>query len=448
MTTLFRYLLDQRGLGDHRAFLPGFRKAADELADIGNEPALRNLDPALTTFEGWYYGRRQPQRDARRVLRHWLGYSVEALWSPAASVLAHERENTAADGRAEQSTVPDTMRRTAVMAAQRAADFAMGAEHGQIGPETLGLVTDKVAAIVEDYPRVPLSAIWDELAATQDQVFRLIDGGRIRPSQGRDLGVLATILSFHMAKGCHDMGDARLAMTQARAAGVAAQWAEHTGLIGLTLGLKSLISYWSNQAGQALHYARQGAAACHDSRGTVTVWLAALEARAAALLGDEESATTALTRADTLRQRVVPDDLDHLGGLLTFPEAKQLYYTVETRVLLNHRGTDVLTLAETAAHAFSNPQATHWAFGDQAGAQCNLALTRLNSDQLDGAAEAVRPVLDLEPTRRNLGIIVSAGRVATALTHSPARDARTARDLHQEIEAYSSTGPTRPALTR
>ncbi|MFJ6661354.1 hypothetical protein ACIQNG_34165 [Streptomyces sp. NPDC091377] len=448
MSTFFRYLLDQGELGDHRAFLAAFRKAARELADLEDDPPLRNLEPALTTFEGWYYGRRQPQRDARRVLRHWLGHSVEVLWSPAESVLAQQHENSPVDDRAERGPVLDEMRRTAVMAAERAADFAMGTEHGQIGPETLAIVADKVAAIVEDYPRVPLSAIWEDMAATQDQVFRLLDGGRIQPSQGRDLGVLATILSFHMAKGCNDMGDPRLAMTQARAAGVAAQWAEHTGLIGITLELKSLISYWSNQAGQALHYARQGAARCADSRGTVTVWLAALEARAAALLGDEESATAALIRATDLRQRVEPDDLDRLGGLLTFPEAKQTYYTVETRVLLNHRGAEVVALAEEAARAFTNPDTAHWAFGDQAGAQCNLALTRLNSDQLDGAAEAVRPVLDLEPTRRNLGIVVSAGRVASALTHSPAHSARAARELRQEIEAYSSTAPSRPALAR
>ncbi|MEV7284933.1 hypothetical protein AB0O01_10300 [Streptomyces sp. NPDC093252] len=448
MKKLFRHLLDERELRDHRAFLPAFRRAAHELAQIEDEPSLRRLDPALTTFEGWYYGHRQPQRDARRVLRHWLGYSVEALWSPADTVLAHERESPAGDGRATTGAVLDEMRRTAAMAAQRAADFAMGAEHGLIGPETLAIVTDKVAAIVEDYPRVPLSVIWQEMAATQDQVFRLLDGGRIQPSQGRDLGVLATILSFHMAKGSNDMGEPRQAMTQARAAGVAAQWAGHTGLVGLTLGLKSLISYWSNQPGQALHYARQGAAHCTESRGTVSVWLASLEARAAALLGDGQSATAALTRATDLRRRVQPDDLDRLGGLLTFPEAKQLYYEVETRVLLNHSGTDVITSAEQAAAAFADSETAHWAFGDQAGAQCNLALTRLHNDQLDGAAEAARPVLDLEPTRRNLGIVVSVGRVATALTHSPARDARTARDLHQEIEAYSSTAPSRPALTR
>lgn len=56
---------------------------------------------------------------------------------------------------------------------------------------------------------------------------------------------------------------------------------------------------------------------------------------------------------------------------------------------------------------FSDPEFPGWAFGDLAGSQCNLALVRLFADNRDGAAEAVRPVLDLSP--------------ATGTTASPSR---------------------------
>ncbi|MEU1307849.1 hypothetical protein ABZ419_02980 [Streptomyces cinnamoneus] len=252
-------------------------------------------------------------------------------------------------------------------------------------------------------------------------------------------------MSWHMAKACHDMGDPKNAMVQARAAGVCAQQAEHPGLVALTFGLKSLITYWSNKGTEALHYARQGAAECPGLRGTVAVWLAGLEARAAALLGDEEAARAAIQRAQELREQVQHDDLDRLGGLLTFPESKHLYYTVESEVLLGYGNGRIAALAEEAVERFSDPDAPDWAFGDLAGAQCNLALTRLYSGEVDGAAEAIRPVLDLAPAHRNRGIIVSADRVGTALLRGSARDAVTARDLRAEIEAYS---PNRPALPR
>lgn len=449
MHTLFRYLLDQQKLTDYEAFLPRFRQAARELAEAEENPKLASLEPAFKTFEAWYYGRRQPQRDARRVLVRWFGYTIEQLWGPPPAddgpLPRPSLFSTAAtDDRAAGGTVLDDMRRTAHMAAQRAADYAMGAERGHIGEETLGLLTDKVRTIVEEYPRVPLSAIWTDIAETQDQVFRLLEGGRARPTQIRDLNFLAAVLSFHMAKGCHDMGDATLAMTQARAAGVCAQQAEHNGLVALTYGLKSLIRFWSGKAGEALHYSRQGAAET-STRGTVTIWLAGLEARAAALLGDEEAARRANQQAQALRDSATPDDLDELGGLLTFSPAKQLYYEVESRVLLGHGDAALITQAEEAVRGFSDTESADWAFGDQAGAQCNLALTRLHSGEIDGAAEAVRPVLDLAPALRNRGIVVSASRVGAALPNGAAREAAVTRDLREEIEAY---GSQRTALPR
>jgi hypothetical protein len=446
MRTLLRQLLDTSGRSDYAAFLPDFKAAAQERAAIEANPSLCSLQPALSTFEGWYYGQRQPQKDARRVLTHMLGYSIEELWSPAPEGAAPPAQaGASADLRADRGAVHHEMRRTAAMAARRAADFALGAERGQIGPETLGLLTDTVADIVEQYPKVPLAEIWDNIAEAQDDTFRLIEGGRARPSQTRDLHFLATILSVHMAKASHDMGDEKSAMVQARAAGVCAQQAEHGGLIALTYGLKSLITYWSGKGTQALHYARQGAAEQRDLHGTVGVWLAGLEARAAALLGDEHAATAALHRAQSLREHTTPDDLDAYGGLLTFPEPKHLYYATEAQVLLGRSDSETVTLAERAVEAFSDPHAPHWAFGDQAGARCNLALTRLRGNEVDGAAEALRPVLDLQTGLRNRGIVVSTERVGQALLHSHAGEATLARDLREEIEAYA---PTRPALPR
>ncbi|MEU5839771.1 hypothetical protein ABZ820_39820 [Streptomyces diacarni] len=449
MDTLFRCLLDGQKLKDYEAFLPRFRQAVRELAEAEENPRLVGLEPAPKTFEAWYYGRTKPQRDSRRVLIRWFGYTIEQLWGPAPAADEPLPPPTlfptaATDDRAASGTVLDDMRRTAHMAAQRAADFAMGAERGQIGEVTLGLLTDKVRSIIEEYPRVSLSTIWEDIAETQDRVFRLLEGGRAHPAQLRDLHFLAAVLAFHMAKGCHDMGDAKLAMTQARAAGVCAQQAEHDGLIALTYGLKSLITFWSGKGSEALHYSRQGAATT-STRGTAPIWLAGLEARAAALLGDEESVRCANQHGQALRDSSTPDDLDELGGLLTFSPTKQLYYNVEARVLLGHGSTDVITQAEEAVRGFSDTNSTDWAFGDQAGAQCILALTRLHSGEVDGAAEAVRPVLDLAPTLRNRGIIVSANRVGARLTKIAPGESAVARDLREEIEAYA---PNRLALLR
>lgn len=449
MRTLLRHLLDERELNDHGAFLPRFKKAARELAAFEENPAIARLAPALKTFEAWYYGSRQPQRDARRVLVHMFGFSVDQLWSevrdgtqPQPSPLFGAPHT---DVPAEAGTDLHKMRRTGEMAARRAMDFAMGAERQAIGDETLGFLSDEVKRIAAEYPRVSLSEIWNDLAAAQEDAFRLLESGRVRPSQSRDLNFMATVLSFLMAKGSHDMGDSKVAMAQARAAGFCARQAEHQGLVALVDGLKSLISYWANRPEDALHYARQGASQGPKLRGTVGVWLPSLEARAAAFLGDEATAVAANQRAEALREHVVPDDLDALGGLLTYPGPKQAYYAVESEVLLGHGNARLAAQAEQAVLGFSDRDDPHWAFGDLAGSQCNLALVRLHAGDLDGAAEAIRPVLDLTPGLRTAGIVVSATRVQAALGTGPVRDAVVARDLRAEIAMYE---PPRLALAR
>nr|WSZ95812.1 hypothetical protein OH820_09235 [Streptomyces sp. NBC_00857] len=293
------------------------------------------------------------------------------------------------------------------------------------------------------YQRVPLSSIFGDLVSAQEDVFRLIEGGRHRPTQLRQLQIMATLLSWFMAKASHDMGEPHAAMMQARTAGVCAQQAEHPGLMALVDGLKSLITYWTGQADDALFYARKGSAEHPDLRGSVTVWLPSLEARAAALLGDSETARSANLRAEEAREHVVPDDLDQLGGLLTFPGPKQLYYTVESRVLLGEGDPGTAEQAQKAATAFSDRSTDHWAFGDEASALCNLSLVRLHGGDLDGTADALRPVLDLPTDQRNRGIVVSAQRVRTALTRGPVRTAAVAKQLREAIGQFT---PTRLAL--
>lgn len=439
MTTLFRQLVDEQELRDPQVFLRRFAEQARLLAEQDGDVRLATLAPAASTVEAWYYGQRRPHRDARRVLVAWLGYSIDRLWAPAPESAVTSRGGVLD---CEDADLHD-MRRGAKLAARRAREFALGAEQGQLGDETLGYLQDEVRRIAQEYPRKPLASLFDDLAAAQNDAFRLIEGGRARPSQMQQLHVLAALLSWHMAKACHDLGDPASAMMHARAAGVSAEQAEHPALSALVDGLKSLISYWSGRGADALFYARKGAEQYPQVRGTVSVWLPGLEARAAALLGDGATASAAIEQADRQRDVVEPDDLDELGGLLTFPVAKELYYRVETEVLLGHevRGASTGADAERAVAVFSDRSAPYWAFGDEAGARCNLAVIRLLDGELEGAADALRPVLDLPPAQRNRGIVVSAQRVQRALAHSPTRTTVLAGELREEIAGFSPSSP-------
>ncbi|BCL26183.1 hypothetical protein [Streptomyces aurantiacus] len=103
--------------------------------------------------------------------------------------------------------------------------------------------------------------------------------------------------------------------------------------------------------------------------GTVKLWLLGLQSRAAAVQGDAETARTASQQAGIWRESVELDDLDRLGGLFTYSEPKQLYYTVETEALLGNGDPRLAAQAEDAVNSFSDPDTPFWAFGDLAGAQ-------------------------------------------------------------------------------
>lgn len=141
----------------------------------------------------------------------------------------------------------------------------------------------------------------------------------------RDLHFKGAVLSFLVAKGLNDMEDPHQAMTTTRVASACARDAEHRGLIALTDGLKSLIAYGADKPADVYHYAGQGAGTAANLNGTVGLWLLGLKARAAAVLGDDETVRMANEQAADRRERVVADDLDGLGGLFTYAAEKQLY---------------------------------------------------------------------------------------------------------------------------
>src|SRR5262249_21622027 len=140
-----------------------------------------------------------------------------------------------------------------------------------------------VSELARLYVREPLVSVVGELVEVQDTIFTLLEG-RQKPAQARDLYVLAGVASGLLAKTSHDLGRTHEAMTQARTVYVCADHADHQGLRAFAGGLQSLITYWAGRPQEATRYARSGAEAARDVRGSVVPWLYGLEARAWAQL--------------------------------------------------------------------------------------------------------------------------------------------------------------------
>ncbi|HST86593.1 MAG TPA: hypothetical protein VLL08_32950 [Kineosporiaceae bacterium] len=321
-------------------------------------------------------------------------------------------------------------------AARRAFRFASIVEGSNVGPETLAELESEVRRLACGYPQWPVGPLVRELTDLQGVGFHLLEG-RQRPRQAADLYLLTGITSGMLAKASHDLGDAGSAMAQARAAFICADNADHDGLRTWVRGLQSLICYWAGWSQDALRYARLGAEPARTVRGAGAVWIAAQEARAWGMVGNESAALAALHRARTARDRVSGDDLDEIGGLLGFSPARQLYYAAETLAFIPEQQIAAESVAMEAVMAHELLPAGQRSFSDEAGSRCDLALARVRSGDAGAALVAIRPVLEFPVEQRINGVTASAHRVAAAVAGGTGAGA--GKTLREAIEYFCLT---------
>lgn len=281
-----------------------------------------------------------------------------------------------------------------------------------------------------------MTELLGDLVEIQEMLFTLLE--RQQPlAQARHLHFLAAVTSGLLAKASHDSGEPMAAMVQARTAILCADQAGHAGLRAWLRGLQSLVAYWAGRYSEALRYAEQGASFVANTGGTTAVWLPLSAARAHAALGNAEQAMLAIRGAEDAWNRVSVDELDELGGICVFNRPRTLYYAADALAWLPSQADDAIRYSTTAVDAFSNPNDPAWAFGDQAGAHTDLAIARLADRDIEGAEEALAPVLKLPPEQRINGIVQSVYRVQTAVLRAGL--AQDAADLIDAIEAFTRT---------
>jgi hypothetical protein len=482
--TLLRVLITGRHWQRFETFAAQFSRAARSLADREGEPAIGQVTVSSRQFERWYAGKVKtvPHPDACRVLENMFGYPVDQLLGsasrariePAPETLSQEqskdtpsgiaRASQAAlvpaairsPGRADATHDDDSMRTAASagcltssdpermisMAARRALRFGAAADASNVGSDSLEQLRGETGRLAVAYLQQPLSEIVGDIVALQDHTFGLLEG-RQRPRETRDLYVVGGLASGMLAKAAHDLRDPQLAMTHARTALLCARNAEQAALTGWVHGLQSLITYWADRPREALQYAQTGQE-IPGLTGTVGIWLASLEARAWSALGNGIASREAIERAGNMREHVIADDLDGLGGMCYFSHPRQLYYAADAGASLPAAGADRTAVDSTAAYAseaiaaYANAPQSERSFSDEAGSRTDLAVALIRAGELEGASETIRPVLGLPLAQRIHGIVSSVINVHHEI-RARSIDAPAGRDLQEEIEEYCRT---------
>lgn len=407
-------------------------RAFEKLARELREPATLTVRHLQRLASGERSGERA-NPSTRRVMRELYGHPLDTLLGPPE--LPADLE------------VPEPMtdpRRLAESAARESLEFAAWAATDQVPSAVLEHVAYELGRIAVDYVSTPALPLLHDLIGLRDTTMRLLRD-RPHPRQSRQLFFLTGTTCLLLAHASQNLGDPGSAMAQARTALTCAEQADHHGLLAWVRGTQALIAEGSRRPKDAVKFARAGQqyATTVESR----VRLAALEARASARLGDADATSAALTRADCARDhgQDSTDELSELGGLLTFPVAKQLYYAGGAHSLLGQH-EKAKRAASAAIELYETGPAEDRSYGDEAMARVDVADARLAAGDLAGAGEALAPVFALPPAQRIRQLHDRLTRVSNALVIPRYAQTREARQLAGELAAFAEGSPPRPPV--
>jgi hypothetical protein len=329
-----------------------------------------------------------------------------------------------------------------VAAAQQSGRFGAWVESTNLSRTTLERLYEEVVGLATDFVHSPALPVLTGLVTVRDPIFYLLEGSRQHPADSRRLYFLAGTVCAMLAGVSNILGNPVAAMMHARTAWVCAEQADHPALRASVLGTRALIAEWTGRCREAVRLARAGNrhAAAASVPGTVAVRLASLEGRALGRLGAEVDAVAALRRAGEARDRLPADpdhrdEVDQIGGIFTFPVAKQRFYAGSAYVKL-HNPAEAQAQSLAAIAAYQTGPAIERSYGDEGLARIDVAAARLQQHDLDGVAEALAPVFALPTTLRIKQLGTALGDVRHNLTVGLFRRSAIASEIREAIEHF------------
>ncbi|OIJ86416.1 hypothetical protein [Streptomyces colonosanans] len=449
---LFQILVNQKGWQEYDVFKRRYQEAARELADLEGPSSLATAPPPeKRQFVRWVRGevKTAPRSEARRVLQFMFpGIPLGRLFAPASTA------GTSPDlrGPTESSLEGqlDYGAEDVVMAAaNESARFAARAESSNVGPHTMEQLEADIRRIVTTYPNRPVGPLFSEVRALRDRAFEFLEG-RQPPQYTRDLYVAAGVLCGVLANASFDLGRYDAAETQARTAFMCGELAGHNGLRAWVRGLQALIAYWDGRPHDAVRLSEAGGNFTPEY-GTAHIRLASIKARAYGQLQQASDAIAALNSADNMRNGMIAGD-DLPGGMMAFPEEKQLFYASSTHLWLggDQHLSDAEARADEAVCMFEAAPPESRRLGEMSLARMDLAMARMNRGDLDGAALQVYDVLGVNARRRTESVRKRLGQFGRHLALHPARSTPAAIAMREAIVAHQEQIPAElpPGVTQ
>jgi hypothetical protein len=382
---------------------------------------------------------RSPRAPYRSGLRHVLGVRTDAElgFGPADEDVGTAIVATAAACTAERIAAPE-LEAMLTDAAEESTRYLEIAEASNVGELTVEQLHTDVRRVAHAYLKVPTLPLFDRTKALRDRAFTLLSG-RQRPYQTRELYAAAGWALTLLAWISVDLGRPDAAEDHARAAWACADNADHAGLRAWVRATQHTAAFWQNDYERAADYAQDGQ---RYATGTAATFLASAYALDLARVGDSTSARPVLRHAHEVAEATAPEP-DELGGPFTCSVERAGSLWSDTHLALGE-ASSALGIARAAVARFEAATADARNLGSERMARIQVVKAHLAGGDLDGAAEALAPVLATGPEHRVRPLLQRVGEVGATVARFPATSA--ASTMRAAITDFGRN-PVVPELT-
>ncbi|MFB7275355.1 DNA-binding protein [Streptomyces sp. NPDC056244] len=428
--TLLKLLCEKRNLSAPD-FVELFDRTADEVVGKG----VNNPTCSERTVFRWRAGRTRPESlsaDTRRVLAAMFGCDVAALLTPPPL--------------AEDSPAPAfNLEHEINMTARDAQDDASATAAASVSDTSLDQLTDDVASLAHAYASLPPIEAFRRGRVLQEELHSQRDRTQIPAQQQRLLELTGQTMAL-LAVAAFDLGSFTNARRLARAADLYGESARFEPLRAYADGILAYVAYFTGMPAEAVSKARR--AQTYGGLGDIARRrLLAIEARAHGYLGDTDSARHTLWLSLEADSGTRDDLHDGVGGEFGF-SAERLAMSSSSTALLIHDGDQAEQSARRALELISRKPQVGRSAHVLGGAAADLAMARLLSNDIEGAADALTPLWDIPGDRRVTGVLVRTGQIQQFLTQPAYRTSTLPRELRDRVEDFTRTASTHQLSTR
>jgi transcriptional regulator with XRE-family HTH domain len=325
--------------------------------------------------------------------------------------------------------------RRVLLSASQESEFLTALDAEAVDSEPVAGTIEQLAISYLNTPPAPMLAQAAQLRSTIVKALR--SHGRPALLEGEYLIAIGR-LSGVLAYAALDLGAARDAGLHASASFRCAYRAGDSELMAWARGTQGLIARFQGNYEQSLKYVREGYLK-YSGKGTSAPRLLCGEAQSLANLGDSAGANGALARAAASRDGL--RSTDSLGGLFSFSEAKQRYYSSSSLIWL-----DAPENSQRAAHEaakaiaiWSNSPMSERSLDDEALAHIYWATALVKLGEVDGATAVLRPIFNLPAERRISWIAKRMQRIGDMFQTPRYSKSPVAIALRDEIAAYEAS---------